>query len=146
MTASALERPDSDVALYRNDRHPKYPQLVPFHPSELWPEYVFGCRYLGEGNDAYCAVRETLGLLGLDRANFGTSAWNPLKKLVRPGDHVFLKPNMIAHRHQLNDDWEYVITHGSVIRAVVDYVFIALQGEGKITIGDAPQTDSNFEK
>jgi uncharacterized protein (DUF362 family) len=65
--------------------------------------------------------------------------------LVQPGDTVLLKPNMIAHAHRYSNDWEYVITHGSVLRAVVDYVYIALRGEGKIIIADAPQTDSHIE-
>jgi predicted dehydrogenase len=38
---------------------------------------------------------------------------------------VLLKPNLVRQSHQLNDDWEYVITHGSVIRAVTDYVFLS---------------------
>jgi uncharacterized protein (DUF362 family) len=38
-----------------------------------------------------------------------------------------------------------VITHGSVIRAVADYVFLALGGRGRIIIADAPQTDSRID-
>lgn len=41
--------------------------------------------------------------------------------------------------------WEEVITHPSVIRAVIDYVLLALQGRGRVTIADGPQTDSDFE-
>ncbi len=59
---------------------------------------------------------------------------------------MFLKPNMIAHRHRYCDDWDYVITHGSVVRAVVDYVYIAMCGKGRLIIGDGPQTDSQWDK
>jgi hypothetical protein len=38
------------------------------------------------------------------------------------------------------------ITHGSVIRAVLDYAYIALQGQGIITIGDAPVQSCKFEE
>ena len=38
-----------------------------------------------------------------------------------------------------------LITHGSVIRAVADYVYIALEGKGKIILGDAPQAEANFD-
>ncbi|HPA78773.1 MAG TPA: DUF362 domain-containing protein [Kiritimatiellia bacterium] len=96
-------------------------------------------------NAVYDAVRETFHLLGYDASHRGTAAWNPLGWLIRPGETVFIKPNMIAHKHALRDDWEYVITHGSVIRAVVDYVYIALQGRGRIQIGDGPQTDSKWD-
>lgn len=41
--------------------------------------------------------------------------------------------------------WLYVLTHGSIIRAVADYVWKALEGKGKIVVADAPQTDSSFQ-
>jgi uncharacterized protein (DUF362 family) len=121
-----------------------YPDLPPFDPSVAYPESQFPGRVSKEPNHAYAAVREALRLLnsdGWDRSN-----WNPLSGIVNPGDRVFLKPNMIAHRHQGSDEWAHVITHGSVIRAVIDYVYIALKGQGSIVIGDAPQTDSDFSK
>jgi uncharacterized protein (DUF362 family) len=124
----------------------RYTSKPPFDPDAPFPENPFPLRIGGEPNRAYWGVRESLRLLGLDRSNFGTPAWNPLGSLVRPGDCVFLKPNMIRQAHEHCDDWEYVITHGSVVRAVLDYVFIALQGQGTVMIGDGPQTDSRFEQ
>ncbi|MGA8236792.1 MAG: DUF362 domain-containing protein, partial [Candidatus Sulfotelmatobacter sp.] len=146
MNGNGSHSPNTEISVYRDGLAVSYPRIAPFDPGEVYPESPFGSRIGSEPNHAYRCVRESLRLLELDATNFGTASWNPLKALVRPGDHVFLKPNMIAHKHQLNEDWEYVITHGSVIRGVVDYVFIALQGRGKITIGDAPQTDSNFDR
>jgi uncharacterized protein (DUF362 family) len=146
MNGNGSHSMNTEISVYRDGLAVSYPRIAPFDPGEVYPESPFGSRIGSEPNHAYRCARESLRLLELDAPNFGTPAWNPLKALVRPGDHVFLKPNMIAHKHQLNEDWEYVITHGSVIRAVVDYVFIALQGKGKITIGDAPQTDSNFDR
>ena len=122
----------------------RYPAEPPFHPSESYPELLMRGRS-AQVNAVYDAVRETFHLLGYDASHRGTAAWNPLGWLIRPGETVFLKPNMIAHKHALRDDWEYVITHGSVIRAVVDYVYIALQGRGRIQIGDGPQTDSKWD-
>ena len=73
--------------------------------------------------------------------------WNPLADIIRPGDTVVLKPNFIKEHHETKlDEWEQVITHGSVIRAVCDYVLLALKGTGRIIICDAPQTDSSFRK
>jgi uncharacterized protein (DUF362 family) len=121
-----------------------YPESAPFHPPEAFPELAF-IPGLDAGNEVYRSVRDLFRLLQYDTEHFGTSSWNPLGWLIHPGETVFLKPNMISHKHRLNDDWDYVITHGSVIRAVADYVYIALHGRGKIIIGDAPQTDSLFE-
>ena len=84
-------------------------------------------------------------MLGLDLEHFGAPDWNPLGHLIRPGETVFLKPNMISHRHRLRDEWDSVITHGSVIREVAFYVARALEGDGRILIGDAPQSDSDWD-
>ncbi|MCA9951993.1 MAG: DUF362 domain-containing protein, partial [Anaerolineales bacterium] len=84
-------------------------------------------------------------LAGLDVANYGTADWNPLKELIKPGETVLLKPNLVKETHPRDPvGWTYVLTHGSIIRAVADYVWKALQGEGKVILGDAPQTDSSF--
>src|SRR3954465_6620963 len=66
---------------------------------------------------------------------------------VRPGDRVVLKPNWIKEhdeRFQGPGHWEHVVTHPSVIEAVVHWVAERLQGRGSIVICDAPQTDSSF--
>lgn len=122
----------------------RYPAEQPYHPSESYPELLMRGRS-EQVNAVYDAVRETFHLLGYDALRWGTVSWNPLGWLIKPGETVFIKPNMIAHKHALRDDWDYVITHGSVIRAVVDYVYIALQGRGRIQIGDGPQTDSKWD-
>jgi uncharacterized protein (DUF362 family) len=59
---------------------------------------------------------------------------------------VLLKPNLIRQSHsQRPDEWEQVITHGAVIRAVVNVVAEALGQSGRIVIADGPQTDSDFD-
>jgi len=122
----------------------RYPAEPPYHPSESYPELLMRGRAV-LSNAVYASVRETFHLLGYDQPHWNTAGWNPLGWLISPGETVFIKPNMIAHKHALRDDWDYVITHGSVIRAVVDYVYIALQGRGRIQIGDGPQTDSKWD-
>lgn len=137
-------RPESGrtVAVHRGA--PSYPASPPFHPSERFPEYGDG-PLATEPNAAYAAVREALRLLGLDAARHGTAGWNPLGTLVRPGDTVVLKPNLISQWHRVRHaEWVQVITHGSVIRAVLDYVLLALAGRGRVVICDGPQTDSDF--
>lgn len=67
-------------------------------------------------------------------------------ELIRPGERAVLKPNFIRQSHtERPDQWEQIITHGSVIAAVAREVAAAMNGHGTITIADAPQTDSDFE-
>jgi uncharacterized protein (DUF362 family) len=85
--------------------------------------------------------------LKLDDQHFQKPQWNPLGDLISPGDHVLLKPNLIRESHQLrHEEWEQIITHPSLIRAVLDYVFIALKKSGSVTIADGPDTESDFEE
>lgn len=122
-----------------------YPDQAPFDPPQQFPETYLLSSGLDEANSVYPAVRNALYLLGLDVEHFGTPQWNPLGRFIRPGDIVVLKPNLIRESHQYNNTWQHVVTHGSVIRAVLDYVAIALQGQGTVVIADGPQTDSNFQ-
>jgi uncharacterized protein (DUF362 family) len=122
----------------------EYSTHAPFSPSESFPEYTF--RDVASGrNPAYEAVRGCFQIAGLDAERFGTSEWNPLADLIHPGETVLLKPNMVHQRHPRDPQgWKYVITHGSVIRAVADYVWKALGTKGKVIVADAPQTDASF--
>lgn len=132
-----------EVIAYR-DRHATYPEAAPFHPHELYPECPFA-ELASTPNSAYAAVRSLLALSGWDEGNFGREGWNPLGRLVQPGDRVLLKPNLIKETHPHHPDgWKWMLTHGAIIRAVADYVVKALDGRGEIIVADAPQTDSSF--
>src|SRR5205823_8929519 len=62
---------------------------------------------------------------------FGKANWNPLATLIEPGETVLLKPNLVKEKHPRDPQgWKYVLTHGSVIRAVADYAWKALRGHG----------------
>lgn len=123
-----------------------YPEVAPFDPSEPFPELAGGA-LLSRPNVVFSAVRETMRLAGLDAARFGAPDWNPLGRWITPGQTVLLKPNFVREKHPRDPaGWIYTVTHGSIIRAVAEYVAIALAGSGRIVVGDAPQTDSSFEK
>lgn len=123
-----------------------YPRLPPFDPSAEWPEYPWKEAPPGEVNRAYECLRSALELLGLDRAGAGSEAWNPFGELIRPGDLVLLKPNLVREsREGRPGEWEQIVTSASVVRAVLDYVVIALSGCGRVVIADSPQTDSDFD-
>ena len=89
------------------------------------------------------ALREMFDELGLP-------AVNPFQGFVEPGNTVFIKPNWVASRWREScdhrDDLYCVITHPSIIEAVADYVAEALNGKGKIIIGDNPSIDADFSE
>lgn len=68
---------------------------------------------------------------------------------IRPGDRVVLKPNWVKEHDERKpgpDQWEHVVTHPIVIRAVTRWAALRLRGQGSIVICDAPQTDSSFAR
>jgi uncharacterized protein (DUF362 family) len=124
-----------------------YPEEFPYHPSEPYPEHVARPRAAAP-NPAYAAVRAAFENLGLDREHQGGASWNPLRGLIQPGERVFLKPNLVSHEYRAScgksGDLYAVISHPSVIRAVADYVALALEGRGELVIGDNPSIDCDF--
>jgi uncharacterized protein (DUF362 family) len=134
---------ECQVAVFRQT-NTDYPLNAPYHSAHRYPESLFQ-NHLDSQNDVYDSIRQLFRYLKLDQDNYATPYWNPLKSVVNTGDTVLVKPNMIAHSHRYSDSWEHVITHGSVLRAAIDYIFIALHGEGRIIIADAPQTDSKID-
>jgi len=121
-----------------------YPVEAPFHPQERYPEYEFHS-ISSAPNPVYDAVRLAFKIAGLDSTRYNTPNWNPLGGLINPGETVLLKPNLIKELHPRDPyGWQYVLTHGSVIRAVADYLWKAMKCQGRIVVADAPQTDSSF--
>lgn len=123
----------------------KYPETAPFRPSNKYPEYPFGDTVL-DSNEVYDMVRDGFRLLGYDAENFGKKEWNPLGELISPGDNVLLKPNMVMDVNPTGEGEECLYTNPAVVAAVLDYVYIALQGKGRIVVGDAPMQECNFER
>jgi len=122
----------------------KYPDVPPFHPPQKYPEYPFGD--ISTENALYDMVRQCWLEAGLDAEHTETPEWNPLGDLVRPGQTVLIKPNLVLNRHPRGGDIQCLITHGSVVRAVLDYVLIALRGAGRIIVGDAPLQGTDFDE
>jgi hypothetical protein len=135
------------VSIYRVSGAIRYPTTPPYHPDQAYPEYPFAEYVCAEPNCAYEAVRGALHLLGLDAERFGTPAWNPLATLIAPDDLVVIKPNMVRDFHEFPEEGtDALITHGSIVRAVVDYVYLAKGGKGGVIIADSPQNDADWDK
>ena len=126
--------------------HGGYPSASPYSPGTAYPEYHFGLQTVSnDANHAYEGVRDALRSLDLDAEHCGKEIWHPLGEIIRPGDTVVLKPNLIRDfRETLPGHENCLITHGAIIRAALDYVYIALKGEGRIVIADASQNDADF--
>lgn len=129
-----------NVFVYKLEKA-KYPQFPPFHPSQKYPEYQFK-EISSEENLIYESFRNLLKLMGLDKKNWNTQEWNPFREIIQPGYKVLLKPNLVIDKFK-HQNW--ITTHPSIIRSVIDYVIIALKGEGEIIIGDAPLQQCNFK-
>lgn len=124
-----------------------YPSEPPYSPDTSYSEYSFGSDSLAEkANHAYEGVRNAIYLLQLDEKHYGQREWNPMGGIVKPGDVVVLKPNFVRDFRETHSGLEdCLITHGSIVRAALDYVYIALKGKGRIIIADAPQDDADFD-
>jgi uncharacterized protein (DUF362 family) len=121
----------------------KYPLNPPYDPGNRYPEYPF--TRIGKENSIYHEIRNILLLLKLDRENYHRDCWNPLGNFIKPGNSVILKPNFVTHDQGMANDHS-LITHGSIIRAILDYVYIALEGKGHVSIADAPILTANFSE
>ncbi len=67
---------------------------------------------------------------------------------IERGQSIVLKPNWVKEHDERSPgpgQWEHIVTHPAVIEAVAAWAAEKLGGAGKITICDAPQTDSSFQ-
>ncbi len=110
-----------------------------FSPGERYPETPFP-KVSSRPNPVYAIVRQILADAGLDRERFGTAQWNPLGTRIREGSSVFVLCNFVYHRRPSENmqDLFAKCTHGSVLRAVLDYVLLATGSRGTVRFGNAP--------
>jgi uncharacterized protein (DUF362 family) len=139
---------DKKVSIVQTES--EYLHIPPYNPDQKYPEYLFGDvpgTVSPLRNSAYDAVRRTFINLAFDSKHLGTAQWNPLGHLIKPGETVLLKPNYVRNFHETTGEYSVsLITHGSVIRVMLDYVAIALGGKGRVIIADSPQNDAVFDE
>lgn len=119
-----------------------------FSPEVCYPEYPYGEETISVNNKIYDIIRQCLYMAGYDHEHYGQKKWNPLKVLIKEGDTVLIKPNWVHHKNkcqQETNNLDCLVTNPSIIRAIVDYVVIALKGSGRIIIGDAPMQGCNLQ-
>lgn len=128
--------------------YPEWDEEFCYGPSREYPEFASGSKKeIGtKENHVYGMVRDTLAALGMDKEHLGTEDWNPFSEFAAPGDTVLVKPNMVYHENRnANQGMDCLVTHPSIVRAVLDYVILALKGNGKIILADAPVQGCDFE-
>lgn len=125
----------------------KYPDSASFYsPSVRYPEYRYD-HISRESNDVYAAVRDCLAQTNLDRTRFGTAEWNPLGTFIREGANVFVLCNFVQNQLDGEKDADFLskCIHGSVLRALVDYVLLAVGPTGQVEFGNAPLQNTVFD-
>ncbi len=117
-----------------------YPASPPFDPDTAYPEYPYPGDELGAANGCYRLVREALRLYA--PLGYGTPSWNPLSGLIRPGDVVLVKPNLVD-----DSAWKKgQITHPAFLRPILDYAVKACQPGGQVILGEGPWAAGVFDR
>ena len=74
---------------------------------------------------ALATLRKLMVAAELDAPEIGSPQWNPLSDLIRRGQKVVIKPNWVMHRNSSGCGLDSLVTHTSVLEAIVAYVLKA---------------------
>jgi uncharacterized protein (DUF362 family) len=91
---------------------------------------------------ALVALRTLFVQASLDHAHLGSPDWNPLGTIIHPGAKVVVKPNWVRHYNFSGYGLDCLVTHTSVIEALLYYV--ARAHPARIVVGDAPLQGCDF--
>lgn len=101
-------------------------------------------------NPVFEAVEALFRAMGLDAARAGTPEWNPLGELIRPGDRVIVKPNLVSsknlHEKIAGKKLQASSTHGSLLLPVLVYALRATGPTGQVRVVDSPVEGCEIEK
>ncbi len=125
-----------------------YP-AAPFDPPRDYPEFGERPSRLDPANGVYAAVRELLLASGLDAPRARTPNWNPMRGLVKDGDLVLIKPNLVLHESAAFRGTGAITTHGSLFRPLLDYLWLLGETDAvrcRVVIADVPLQSASFEK
>ena len=139
----------SAITLVKSEQVISYPEGKDyFSPSVSYPEYLWKDVTSAARNDVYDLFRKCLIDAELDKEHIGTEKWNPLGAYIKAGDTVLIKPNWVEDKNSnksVQDKLNCLVTNPSLIRAITDYVIIALGDTGRIIIGDAPMQGCDLD-
>jgi uncharacterized protein (DUF362 family) len=117
-----------------------------FSPSTPYPWYRHGS-ISARRNGVYEAVTKLFEDSGLDPEHRGTAQWNPLGGCIAPGSRVFVLCNFVYHRRpgETIEEFQAKCTHASVLRALIDYILIAVGPSGSVAFGNAPLQSCDWQ-
>ncbi len=77
------------------------------------------------------------------------SAWgrppdNPFEGWLKPGGTAVIKPNWVMDYNPLGHSIESLVTHTALIRHMIHACAVAMEGTGRIVIGDCPLQGCDF--
>jgi uncharacterized protein (DUF362 family) len=119
-----------------DDLAPRYDDLAPRYDHDARVSSASGGGGGGLIADALERVADALGWLDPERGALGG--------VVMRGMRVLVKPNFVLHENQGPWGIEPLLTHGSLVRAVVEAALRA--GAGEVMVGDAPVQGCDFRK
>ncbi|MHA1757743.1 MAG: DUF362 domain-containing protein [Promethearchaeota archaeon] len=135
------------VGLIYNSEVQSYPEKSPFNPPKQYKELEKFNFKIDPKNIIYDLFRKLLLYLKLDKKNINSKDWNPFSEFVKKDDIVLIKPNFVKHFHSLGYTGILSqITHGSILRPIIDYVILALNNTGRIIIADTPLDKADFNR
>ncbi len=120
----------------------RYPRTAPFHPDKRYPEFGNATGEIDPGNSVFAAVRTLFLRAGLDAGRAETADWNPFGELVSNQSAVVVKPNLVIDNAE--KDYDPLVTHPSIVRALLDYIFLAAP-RATVTVCDCPVQTADFD-
>src|SRR5262245_17312573 len=105
------------------------------------------CPELPEGEEVTSALATLRALFihaGLDQDRLGRGDWSPLSELIPQGARVVIKPNWVRHYNGSGAGLECLVTHATVVAAILRYVTLARPA--RVVVGDAPVQGCDFAR
>jgi uncharacterized protein (DUF362 family) len=75
---------------------------------------------------------------------WGRDPDNPFRGWIARHGSVVIKPNWVRDYNPTGTGLDCLITHTSLVKHVIDWAALALEGEGSIVVGDAPLQSCDF--
>lgn len=127
-----------------NVNYPSKEEMI--YPNEKYIELPFEYEKYSENNQVFEMIRNLFILMKMDEENFGKQEWNPFGKIIKEGNTVLIKPNLVLEKNEGGFGEDCLYTNPSLVAAIIPYVWKALNKNGKIIVADAPIQSCDFEK
>jgi uncharacterized protein (DUF362 family) len=133
---------------YIIDKASSYP-APPFHPDRDYSEFNRTFTQFDKNNSVYSAIRKLFLEAGYNSKDARKSTWNPFRGYIKSGGTVIIKPNLVREEKGGQVGKYCLMTHGSIIRPITDYLFLLQKTDGinfKVVICDVPIQGTKFDK